>query len=90
MRPSTTCTCSLTSNVLSNALLPGLYVAQTIENAVCLHEEDYGMLWKHVDWRTGCNASRRSRRLVVSFVCTVANYEVLRSMSAGALYAFTL
>ena len=24
-----------------------------IPNAVCLHEEDFGILWKHVDWRTG-------------------------------------
>ena len=22
-------------------------------NAVCIHEEDTGMLWKHMDWRTG-------------------------------------
>ncbi|GER38487.1 copper amine oxidase family protein [Striga asiatica] len=26
---------------------------ETIENCVCLHEEDYGILWKHQDWRTG-------------------------------------
>ncbi|CAN1294256.1 Amine oxidase [copper-containing] zeta, peroxisomal, partial [Linum perenne] len=26
---------------------------ETIENCVCLHEEDHGMLWKHQDWRTG-------------------------------------
>ena len=25
----------------------------TIPKAVCIHEEDYGILWKHVDWRTG-------------------------------------
>ena len=24
----------------------------TIKNAICVHEEDYGMLWKHTDWRT--------------------------------------
>ena len=48
---------------------------ETIENCVCLHEEDHGMLWKHQDWRTGLAEVRRSRRLTVSFVCTVANYE---------------
>jgi len=48
---------------------------QTIENAVCMHEEDHGILWKHTDWRTDHTASRRSRRLVISFVCTIANYE---------------
>ncbi|EPS66989.1 hypothetical protein M569_07787, partial [Genlisea aurea] len=47
----------------------------TIENCVCLHEEDYGILWKHQDWRTGMAEVRRSRRLTVSFICTVANYE---------------
>ncbi|MGB3612651.1 MAG: primary-amine oxidase [Elainellaceae cyanobacterium] len=47
----------------------------TIENAICLHEEDFGILWKHVDWRTEETEVRRSRRLVVSFVATVGNYE---------------
>ena len=39
------------------------------------HEEDAGLLWKHVDWRTGSTSSRRARRLSVSFICTIANYE---------------
>ncbi|MBD1806288.1 primary-amine oxidase [Microcoleus sp. FACHB-SPT15] len=46
-----------------------------IENAICLHEEDYGILWKHTDWRTEQVEVRRSRRLVVSFIATVDNYE---------------
>ena len=47
----------------------------TIRNAVCLHEEDDGLLWKHMDFRTEYTEVRRSRRLVVSFVATVGNYE---------------
>ena len=47
----------------------------TIQNAVCLHEEDDGILWKHTDWRTEEVEVRRSRRLVVSFIATVGNYE---------------
>ena len=47
----------------------------TIPNAVCMHEEDFGILWKHVDWRTGQTEVRRSRRLVISFIATVGNYE---------------
>ncbi|KAF8068451.1 maoI [Scenedesmus sp. PABB004] len=47
----------------------------TIKNAVCMHEEDVGLLFKHVEYRTGDSQSRRSRRLVVSFVATVVNYE---------------
>lgn len=47
----------------------------TIKNAVCLHEEDYGVAWKHTDWRTNRVEVRRSRRLVISFFATVANYD---------------
>lgn len=47
----------------------------TLPNAICMHEEDYGVLWKHTDWRNGQNETRRSRRLVISFWCTVGNYE---------------
>ncbi|MEJ9233035.1 primary-amine oxidase [Peribacillus butanolivorans] len=46
-----------------------------IPNAVCLHEEDYGIAWKHTDWRTNDVEVRRSRRLVISFFTTVANYD---------------
>jgi len=46
-----------------------------IENAICMHEEDYGILWKHVDLHGGRSEVRRSRRLVVSFITTVGNYE---------------
>ena len=49
---------------------------QVIRNAICIHEEDDGILWKHVDERTGAQ-TRRARRLVVSFHVTVANYEYL-------------
>ena len=47
----------------------------TLKHVVCLHEEDYGILWKHTDWRTGQSEVRRSRRLSISFIATVGNYE---------------
>ncbi len=48
----------------------------TIKNAVCLHEEDFGILWKHTDRRFADKPEvRRSRRLVISSVSTVENYE---------------
>ena len=47
----------------------------TIRNAICIHEEDYGILWKHVDLNTFTTEVRRSRRLVVSSIHTVGNYE---------------
>jgi primary-amine oxidase len=48
----------------------------TIKNAICLHEEDNAVMWKHVDSRTGAEV-RRQRRMVVSCHATVANYEYL-------------
>jgi primary-amine oxidase len=59
---------------------PGAYIghngsAVVIENAICIHEEDAGVLWKHTDFRPGGRSKVvRSRRLVVSMVSTVANY----------------
>ena len=47
----------------------------TIENAICMHEEDDSILWKHFDFREGTAETRRSRKLVISFIATVANYE---------------
>ena len=47
----------------------------TIQNAICMHEEDYGILWKHTDRRLETPEVRRSRRLVISSVSTVENYE---------------
>lgn len=45
--------------------------------AICMHEEDMGILWKHVEYRNGHNESRRSRELIVSSIATVVNYEYL-------------
>ncbi|GAQ81207.1 Copper amine oxidase [Klebsormidium nitens] len=46
-----------------------------VKKAVCVHEEDVGLLWKHMEYRNGHSESRRSRRLVLSFTSTVVNYE---------------
>jgi primary-amine oxidase len=48
-----------------------------LKNAVCMHEEDAGVLWKHVEYRNGHNESRRARELIVSSIATVVNYEYL-------------
>jgi primary-amine oxidase len=49
--------------------------SRVLERGICVHEEDYGILWKHVDMQTGTTEVRRSRRLVVSSISTVGNYE---------------
>ena len=45
-----------------------------IENAICMHEEDFGILWKFSDGRSGTSTTTRSRRLVISTLCTIGNY----------------
>ena len=49
-----------------------------LANAICMHEEDYSLLWKHLEYNEdGSTRSevRRSRRLVISLIATVGNYE---------------
>jgi len=46
-----------------------------VENAICIHEEDSGILWKHWDFRSDHTEVRRARRLVISSIVTVGNYE---------------
>ena len=48
---------------------------RTVPQAICIHEEDAGIGWKHFDNWNGSTASRRNRRLVVSFFVTVGNYD---------------
>ncbi|KAJ7188863.1 copper amine oxidase [Mycena filopes] len=63
--------------------LPGTFVKHDgtphiIQNCICIHEEDAGVLWKHTDFRPGGRSQTvRRRRLVVSMVCTLANYEYI-------------
>jgi primary-amine oxidase len=47
----------------------------TVEKGICIHEEDTGLLWKHWDFRTNRTEVRRARRLAISCVNTVGNYE---------------
>ena len=46
-----------------------------IPNAICMHEEDFGILWRHIEWRTGEGEVRRSRRLVISSFAAIGNYD---------------
>ncbi|MEZ5925802.1 MAG: primary-amine oxidase [Hyphomicrobiaceae bacterium] len=48
--------------------------SKVVKNAICMHEEDYGLLWKYTNWLNGEVTSARSRRLVVSSIATIGNY----------------
>ncbi len=45
-----------------------------IKNAVCMHEEDFGIQWKYSVPAAGQSTVTRSRRLVVSSIATIGNY----------------
>ena len=51
--------------------------SRTIKNAICIHEEDFGISWKHTRTEGDVPVSevRRTRRLVVSAIATVGNYD---------------
>jgi primary-amine oxidase len=46
-----------------------------LHNAVCMHEEDFNIAWKHFDFHTDRTEVRRRLRLVLSSITTVGNYE---------------
>merc|ERR1712000_779287 len=51
--------------------------AITIKNAICIHEEDAGILFKHSDFRDDFQSTMvtRARKLIISHIFTAANYE---------------
>lgn len=48
-----------------------------IPNTICLHEQDNGLLYKHVNYRTQAPVVARRREFVVQTIATVANYEYI-------------
>jgi primary-amine oxidase len=69
------CDCLGTIHYFDGHLTDSQGKVVTIKNAICLHEEDSGILWKHTDWRTNQSEVRRSRRLAVSMIAAVGNYD---------------
>ncbi len=55
----------------------------TVKKAVCVHEEDAGICWKHTEYRDGHAEVRRNRRLVLSFIATGAPPAALAYLSLG-------
>lgn len=69
------CDCLGEIHYFDAVLADGEGEPRTVENAICMHEEDYGVLWKHTDLFTESQETRRQRRLVISFFVTVGNYD---------------
>ena len=78
------CDCKGAIHYLDAVLATGKGEAAIIKNAICIHEEDNGLLFKHTDYRDGTVVSARDRKLIISQIITAANYEY------GFYHTFTL
>ncbi|KAK5166117.1 peroxisomal copper amine oxidase [Saxophila tyrrhenica] len=69
------CDCKGAIHYLDAAFVNKAGEPQTIKNAICLHEEDAGILFKHTDFRDDSCTVTRGRKMIISHVFTAANYE---------------
>ena len=59
-----------------------------MENAMCVHEQDAGIGWKHTNYRTGRAAVTRARELVIQTIITVSNYEYIMAFQFNTAAEF--
>ena len=69
------CDCLGLIHYFDGAVVDGDGSVRDVPNAICMHEEDRGILWKHTDGRSGDVQVRRARVLVISSFVTVGNYD---------------
>lgn len=78
------CDCKGAIHYLDGIVSTSKGQAAIIPNAICIHEEDNGILYKHTDFRDANVISARDRKLIISQIITAANYEY------GFYHIFTL
>jgi len=69
------CDCKGAIHYMDAAFVNRAGESTTIKNAVCIHEEDAGILFKHTDFRDDSVIVTRGRKLIISHIFTAANYE---------------
>ncbi|KAF2014192.1 hypothetical protein BU24DRAFT_441798 [Aaosphaeria arxii CBS 175.79] len=69
------CDCKGVIHYLDAVMATGSGEPAVVKNAICIHEEDNGLLYKHTDYRDGTVTSARDRKLIISQIITAANYE---------------
>lgn len=69
------CDCKGAIHYMDASFVNRAGASQTIQNAICIHEEDAGILFKHTDFRDDSVILTRGRKLLISHVFTAANYE---------------
>jgi primary-amine oxidase len=78
------CDCKGAIHYMDGVMSTSSGEAAVVKNAICIHEEDNGLLYKHTDYRDGTVISARDRKLIISQIITAANYEY------GFYHTFTL
>ncbi|KAK3182553.1 hypothetical protein K4F52_006193 [Lecanicillium sp. MT-2017a] len=78
------CDCKGAIHYLDGIMATASGQPAVIKNAICIHEEDNGLLYKHTDYRDASVISARDRKLIISQIITAANYEY------GFYHTFTL
>ncbi|KAI9805178.1 MAG: Copper amine oxidase [Sarcosagium campestre] len=69
------CDCKGAIHYMDAAFVDRAGQSYTIKNAICIHEEDDGILFKHSDFRDNSATVTRGRKLIISHIFTAANYE---------------
>ncbi|EPS45779.1 hypothetical protein H072_166 [Dactylellina haptotyla CBS 200.50] len=71
------CDCLGTIAYLSFPVADDKGEPMVMENCICVHEQDAGIQFKHMNYRTGRSVLSRMRELVLQSIITVANYEYI-------------
>jgi primary-amine oxidase len=77
------CDCLGSIHYLSSNLITDDGNPLTMPNVICLHEQDSGIGFKHINYRTGRAVVTRSRELVIQNIITVSNYEYILAFIFG-------
>ena len=77
------CDCLGSIHYLSSHIATADGAALAMPNAVCIHEQDSGIGFKHTNYRTGRAVVTRARELVVQTIITVSNYEYILAFVFG-------
>ncbi|KAM0742919.1 hypothetical protein ACQRIT_003096 [Beauveria bassiana] len=69
------CDCKGAIHYMDGIMSTSSGLPAVLKNAICIHEEDNGILYKHMDYRDASTVLARDRKLIISQIITAANYE---------------
>lgn len=69
------CDCKGAIHYMDGIMSTASGLPAVLPNAICIHEEDNGILYKHMDFRDANTVLARDRKLIISQIITASNYE---------------